>query len=171
MDAKFIIQEGDVAKYQMLIEHEDFDMMQDEFEVTLSWGMLGESMTVSKSEMVHDEDGNWFLIFNSSGMVGKVTAECRYLVPDSDMADGVREEVDRQYIGFVTANPCPQFACECECPTHEEKLHVTYTRVWRSDVNTLYLNLRTTEENGEHRPILDSEGKKLRVRKEEKDIY
>ena len=171
MDAKFIIQEGDVAKYQMLIEHEDFDMMQDEFEVTLSWGCLGKSVTVKKSDMPCDEDGHWFLLFDSSDAIGKVLATCRYWVPDSDMSDGVREEVDRQYIGFVTSSPCPQFACECECPSQEEKPHVTYTRVWRSDVNTLYLNMRTTEENGEHRPILDSEGKQLRVRKEQKDIY
>ena len=163
MDAKFIIQEGDVAKYQMLIEHEDFDMMQDDFEVTLSWGMFGESMTVSKNEMAHDEDGNWFLIFNSSGMVGKVTAECRYWVPDTDMADGVREEVDRQYIGLATASACPQVACECE-PL--ENRHVVYNRVWRGDVNTLYLNLRDSEKH----PLRDSDGQQLRVRKEEKDL-
>lgn len=171
MDAKFIIQEGDVAKYKMLIEHEDFDMMQDEFEVMLSWGMLGQSLTVKKSQMPCDEEGHWFLLFDSSDVIGKVLATCRYWVQDSDMSDGVREEIDRQYIGFVASNPCPQFACECECPSHEDKPHVTYTRVYRSDVNTLYLNLRTTEENGEHRPILDSGGKQLRVRKEQKDIY
>ena len=171
MDAKFIIQEGDVAKYELEIKHEDFDMMQDDFEVTLSWGCLGQSVTVKKADMPCDEDGHWFLLFDSSEAIGRVLAICRYWVPDSDMSDGVRKEVDRQYIGFVTANPCPQFACECECPSHEDKPHVTYTRVYRSDVNTLYLNLRTTEENGEHMPILDSEGKQMRVRKEQKDIY
>ena len=170
-----------MAKYQMLIEHEDFDMMQDDFEVTLSWGCLGQSATVKKADMPCDEEGHWFLLFDSSNAIGRVMATCRYWVPDSDMSDVALSEqptdertrmiVDRQYIGFVTANPCPQFACECECPTHEGEPHVTYTRVWRNDVNTLYLNLRTTEENGEHRPILDSEGKQMRVRKEEKDIY
>lgn len=171
MDAKFIIQEGDVAKYQMLIEHADFDMMTCDFEVVLTWGLLGKSLTVKKSEIPCDEDGNWYLLFDSTGMIGRVMATCHYWVPDGDLPDGVREEVDRQYIGFATENPCPQFACECTCPTHEEQPHVTYTRVWRGDVKSLYLNLRTTEENGEHLPILDRDGKQLRVRKEEKDIY
>lgn len=171
MDAKFIIQEGDVAKYQVAIEHEDFDMMTCDFEVRLSWGMFGESRRIAKRDMPCDEEGNWFMLFDSTGAIGRIMATCRYWVPDSDMSDGVREEVDRQYIGFVTTNPCPQFACECGCPTHEVMPHVTYTRVWRNDVNTLYLNLRTTEENGEHRPITDSEGRQLRVRKEDKDIH
>lgn len=171
MDAKFIIQEGDVAKYQMLIEHEDFDMITCDFEVELSWGVMGRSVIIKKADMPCDEEGHWFLLFDSSDAIGKVLATCRYWVPDSDMSDGVREEVDRQYIGFVTTNPCPQFACECEYPTHEEMPHVTYTRVWRNDVNTLYLNLRTTEENGEHLPVVDSNGQQIRVRKEEKDVY
>lgn len=166
-----IIQQGDVAKYQVEIKHEDFDMMHDDFEVTLEWGLLGKYVTIKKSEMPCDEDGHWFMLFDSSDAIGRVMATCHYWVPDSDMSDGVREEVDRQYIVFVTNIPCPKLACNLSCKTHEDVPHVTYTRVWRSDVNTLYLNVRTTEENGEHRPVVDSEGQQIRVRKEDKDIH
>lgn len=169
MDAKFIIQAGDIAKYEVKIEHADFDMARDDFEFTLLGGMLGQKVTVTKSQMPCDEDGNWFLLFDSTGMAGKVTAVCRYWVPDLDMPDGLREEVDRQYIGFVTESVCPKFACECECPGPTDE-HVIYKRVWRSDAHTLYLNLRTTEDNGEHLSLVDSEGQQLRVRKEDADL-
>lgn len=171
MDAKYIIPEGDVLKYKLEIKHEDFDMQTCDFEVILSYGMLGQSLTVKKSQMPCDEDKNWYLVFSTKGMVGKVLATCRYMVPDSDMPSGARDEYNRQYLCFVTANPCVHLDCCCEdCPEPEDD-HVTYTRVWRSDVNTLYLNLRTTEENGEHRPVMDSEGQQIRVRKEDKDIH
>ena len=170
MDAKFIIQEGDIAKYQLEIKHEDFDMKRDDFEVMLSWGMLGQSLTVKKSQMPCDEDGNWFMMFDSKGMVGFVMATCHYWVPDSDFQSGFREEYDRQYIGFVTKNPCVQLDCCGRCHADEDSV-VLYNRVWRNDVNTLYLNLRTTEENGEHLPVVDSEGQQIRVRKEEQDIH
>lgn len=165
MDAKFIIQAGDVAKYEVKIEHADFDMARDDFEFTLLGGMLGQEVTVTKSQMPCDEDGNWFLLFDSTGMAGKVTAVCRYWVPDFDMPDGEREEVDRQYIGFVTDSPCPKFACDCDCSTEDD--HVTYTRVYRGDVHTLYLNLRTSE--GEQ--LRDSEGENLRVRKTDEELF
>ena len=164
MDAKFIIQAGDIAKYQVKIEHADFDMARDNFEFTLLGGMLGQKVTVTKSQMPCDEDGNWFLLFDSTGMAGKVTAVCRYWVPDLDMPDGLREEVDRQYIGFATDSACPQFACECECTPADD--HVTYKRVYRGDVHTLYLNLRTSE--GEQ--LRDSEGENIRVRKSDEEL-
>jgi hypothetical protein len=168
MKQEFLIQAGDVAKYEVEIHHTDFDMARDDFQFEILGGMVGQKVVVTKSMMPCDEDGNWFLLFDSTGMAGKVTAVCRYWVPDFDMPDGVREEVDRQYIGFATDSACPQFACECECTPADD--HVTYKRVYRGDVHTLYLNLRTTEEDGEHRPLVDSEGEQLRVRKSEEDL-
>lgn len=169
MDAKYIIQTGDIVKYHLKIEHQDFDMQRDEFNVTISWGVFGKSVSISKDKMLCDEEGNWFFVFESDDMVGHILATCTYLVADTDVEGGYREEVDRQYIGFATKNPCPRFCCECMFFT-EDNQHVLYTRIYRSDANTLYLNLRTTEENGEHRPILDSEGKQLRARKNNEDL-
>ena len=168
MKQEFLIQAGDVAKYEVEIHHTDFDMARDDFQFEILGGMVGQKVVVTKSMMPCDEDGNWFLLFDSTGMAGKITAVCRYWVPDLDMPDGVREEVDRQYIGFATDSACPQFACECECTLADD--HVTYKRVYRGDIHTLYLNLRTTEEDGEHRPLVDSEGEQLRVRKSEEEL-
>lgn len=168
MNEDRIITKGDTAKYQIEIEHADFDMVSCNFYVKLLGNMFLREVTVTKEEMPMDEDGNWFLIFSSSDMAGWLQAECHYFVPDSDSESGVREEVDLQWLGFVTAVPAPRFACDGKrWGNYEENPHVKYTRVWRGDVNTLYLNLRTSEQQ----PIVDCDGKQLRVRKEEKDIY
>lgn len=167
MDSDKIIERGDTAKYQLTIEHEDFDQQRDDFFVVFRHGMMKGCFSIKKEDMLHDEDGNWFVAFPTGGIVGWITAETHYMVQDSDMKDGSREEVERHLIGFVTDNPCPKFCAEnllkCEC---EEGGHVKFKRVWRSDVNSMYLILRTKD--GE---IKDSEGNALRVRKEEKDIY
>ena len=161
MDKDFIIQQGDTAKYHLTITHEDFSMKDNDFFVILWYGMFGQFTRIDKSEMYCDEDGDWFMLFNSSKAVGQVKAECHFFVPDSDDKTGIREEVDYQYIGFVTNNPCPQFACECKCG--EEEGNVKYERVYGNDVKTLYLNVRTSD--GEY--VYTSNGEQLRVRKEQ----
>lgn len=167
IDKTRIVSEGDVAKFKIEITHEDFDQHVDNYKVVLSWGMLGQSMTIEKNDMVTDEDENIFMVFDSTGMVGMVKATCIYDVNDSDMESGIRQEVNYQWLCFVTNNPNPKLPCDFDAGGDG---HVTYTRVWRGDVHTLYLNLRTTEDNGEHCPLVDSEGEPLRVRKEEKDM-
>ena len=159
MDNSFIIQRGDTAKYQLTIEHEDFDQNTGEFFVILPWGMKRESLTIQHSAMIQDEDGNWFVIFDSSAMLGKVTAETHYIVEDGDMPDDEREIINRKIIGLVTESPCPRLAgCSCEA---DSDTGVTWKRVYRSDVGTLYMGLRTCDQE----PILDSQGNQLRVRK------
>ena len=164
MDAKFIIQTGDTAKYHLTITHEDFSMKDNDFFVLLWYGLMGQFTKIQKSDMYCDEDGDWFMLFDSAPAVGRVTAECHYFVPDSDAKTGIREEVDYQYIGFVTSNPCPQFACKCN--QGEQDGHVKYERVFGNDVRTLYLNVRTAE--GE--PVRTAEGEQVRVRKTEDQI-
>lgn len=165
MDEKFLIAKGDMAKYKLTIVHADFDMLRDDFFVVLKYGLMGKQLTIAKAEMTIDEDNEWYMIITSDDMMGMVTAICHYFVPDTDAATGLREEVDYQYIGFVTANPCPHFNRCRVCEKSDG--HVTYERVWRGDVNTKYLNLRTSE--GE--PIQTVNGEHIRVRKEPKDIY
>jgi len=168
MDAKYIIKRGDTAKYKVTIHHADFDQARDEYAVVLYYGMMGGRMEIPKKDMPVDEDGNIYMLFNSTDMVGWIKAECHYYVPDSDLQSGVREEVDIQYIGFSTSEPNPKLYCEMPEQILEDGIeHVKYERVWRSDVNTLYLQARTSE--GE--VWRDSEGKVIRVRKEDKDIY
>ena len=101
----------------------------------------------------------------TAGMLGRVRAECHYTVPDSDYEEGTREEIDIQFLAFVTDTPCPHIPCCGQCA--EADGHVTYKRVWRSDTRSLYLNVRTADKQ----PVMDADGKQIRVRKEEKDIY
>jgi len=162
IDKARIVSQGDVAKFRLIITHEDFDQEKDNYKVVLSWGMFKQSMTVEKSEMITDEDGNIYLVFDSTGMVGIVKATCIYDVEDGDMESGVRQEVNYQWLCFVTSNPDPQFACDFE-PGGDG--HVTYTRVYGGDVGTAYLNLRDSNKEN----LLDSEGNQLRVHKTEDD--
>lgn len=161
MDKDFIIQRGDTAKYHLTITHDDFSMKDNDFFVLLWYGMFEQYTKIEKSDMYCDEEGDWFMLFPSAPALGKVKAECHYFVPDSDEKTGIREEVDYQYIGFVTSNPCPKFECNCVCDDQDRS--VKYERVYDNDVKTLYLNVRTAD--GE--PVYTSEGEQVRVRKEQ----
>ena len=166
MNKDKIIQKGDTAKYQLTITHQDFDQQRDDFFVILHYGMAGGTMRICKEQMTHDEDGNWFLLFQTANLpLGQVKAETHYMVPDSDIEGGIREEVEWDWLGFVTDSPCPHFAGKCAC--HCDAEHVTFKRVWRGDVNSLYMNLRTSD--GEY--VKDNDGNQMVVRKGDKDLY
>ena len=167
MNKDYIIQRGDTAKYQLTITHADFDQQRDPFWVVLHYGMTGDTLRISRDEMLCDEEGHWFMMFPSVAMTGHVKAETHYMVTDSDVDGGVREEVEWSWLGFVTDTPCPQFSGRCLCGPGCCADHVTFTRVWRNDANSLYLKLRTSE--GE--AVLDSEGHQLRVKKQESELY
>lgn len=167
MDKDSIIQRGDIAKYQLTIKHTDFDQQRDDFFVVLHYGMACETTRICKRQMVHDEDGNWFMMFPTAKLpLGPVKAETHYMVPDTDVKGGVREEVEWDWLGFVTESPCPQFASRCHCQ-HPVEEHVKFKRAFRGDVNTVYMNLRTSD--GEY--LKDDEGNQLKVHKSEKELY
>ena len=163
MDIDRIVYKGETAKFKVTISHADFDQLRDNYIVELQWGMTPHSVKIPKSKMIVDEDNDAYMIFESTSMLGQVKAICRYDVPDTDMASGYRKEVDIQWLCFVSEAACPRFACDCKCGGDG---HVTYERVYRGDTNTLYLNLRTSEQE----PILDSDGKQLRVHKSDDDL-
>jgi len=167
MEADKIIYQGDIAKYKILITHEDFDMQEDDFFVILRAGIPAKELRVEKADMKHDEDGDFYMMVSSAGMVGRLEAECHYMVPDSDIESGIREEVDYQWLAFVTSTPCPRFACRHICWGGGEDSHVRYERVWRGDTHTLYLNVRTADKQ----PVVDADGKQIRVRKLQEDIH
>lgn len=163
MDKDKIIQKGDVAKYQIAITHEDFDQHRDDFYVVLHYGMTNKKLRIDKQDMVEDESNQFFLMFPSSDMTGMIKAETHYLVPDYDMDDMVRDEVEWSCLGFVTDSHCPLFSCHCRCDCCDENdnNHVKFKRVWRSDVSSLFLYLRTRR--GE--PFMCSDEMMLRVPK------
>ena len=163
IDKKRIVSRGDVAKFKIEITHADYDQQVGNFFVVLTWGMFDLSMTIEHKDIKHDEDGNFFIVFDSSKMIGWVKAACHYDVPDSDVEGGIREEVNYQWLCFVSAEPNPIL---CGDPGTGGDCHVVYTRVYGSDVNTAYLNLRDSNKQN----LLDSEGKQLRVHKTDEDM-
>ena len=147
MDTKKIVQQGEEKKVQITITRTGFVMNDDDFKVKLSWGLMGQSMTITKDQMFSNDSDEWFFVFDSSPMIGPITAECTYYVPDSDYPDGLRTEVNRQFLCFVVTSPLPKFIC---CPALPESTGtVSYEFTDESDVAELYSYL------------LDSQGRNL----------
>lgn len=136
-----VLTQGMEAKYFIDIQQEGFTMADDDFYVELRWGFFGNSLKIDKQDMIADTSGKYFFEFNTKNMVGKVTAICRYYVPDTDDPDGVREEVDEQLLCFVATTPCPTLlACpKCSASGH----NVTYERTEESGIASLYQRLCT----------------------------
>ena len=136
---KNIIQQGEMAKYQVIIEHEDFSMTENDFRLLLTWGMRGDSLTISKADMLENDNGQFYFTFATKDMVGKVQVECQYDVPDDDYEDGYRTEVERQPLCFV--NTSSKLPSGCDCGLYDGT-HVTYVRQTRGGLKTLYVILR-----------------------------
>ena len=136
MDKTRILQHGEEAKFQTAIK--DFDMEANDFQVTLIYGYRRTTQLITKGQMVHAADGKWYFTFDTDGMVGRVSIECLWQVPDTDYADGYRQETDEQYLCFVASTPCPQFV---SCPACTGDHPVTYTRTEQSSIADEYTYL------------------------------
>lgn len=169
MDNKYIVFKGDTAKYQITVVHVDFNQERDNYYVELFYGMRGGKLAIRKEDMTKDEDGRVFLMFNTSDMTGAVKAVCHYDVPDSDIAGGIRHEVDMQWLCQVVERPNPM-VCNgikyCTPLQEDGREHVVYERVFRGDVNTAYMDL-----TAQGVPLRDNEGEQLRVHKTESELY
>jgi hypothetical protein len=163
IDKTRIVTKGDIAKYWVNITHADFVQTDDDYQVVLSWGFYGHNRTIEKKDMLTDEEGHIYMIFDSSEMSGWVKATCTYEVNDSDVEGDTRREVNDQWLCFVTSNPTPNLY---DTPAGGDG-HVVYTRVYGSDVHTAWLNLRDSS----HQPLRDSEGRQLRVHKSESEVF
>lgn len=138
MDATKIIPQGEEAKFLIVIDHEGFDQVEDNFFVTLTWGMSGQSLTIKKADMIPGDEGTFYFTFATDDMLGKVTAECSYLIPDDNFADHFRTEVDRQILCFITPAAQPKLVF---CPMDTEEHDVTYTRIDTSGEGLTYSQL------------------------------
>lgn len=139
INVKQIIQQGENAKYQVIIEHEDFTMTANDFRLTLTWGMRGESLTITKADMLENDNGQYYFTFDTTKMVGWVQVECEYDVPDDDFDSGYRTENERQPLCFV--NTSSKLPSGCDCGLYDGT-HVTYVRQTRGGLKTLYVILR-----------------------------
>ena len=154
-----IVQEGEKVKFQITITQQGFNMIQDNFRVKLTYGMLNQSVLITKEQMISNELDEWYFMFDTTGMVGCVVAECSFDVPDSDYFDGIRREVDRQCILVVIGHPLP--ASVCVPIVNPEDHTVVYERTDQSDMAELYAFL--TDRRGNH--LLTSDNEKILVLK------
>lgn len=158
MDDKYHIVPGELAKYQLIIEREDFDPAVNDFRATISWGLFGQSITITREQMFRDEEWHWFCLFDTTDMVGTLWAYTEYEVTDSDVEGDMRTCTDSQKIGIVSDTPCCKKHCRCKKKCDR---FVRWERIHRSDAHTLYLNLLTSD----GRPITDSNLEQLKVKK------
>ena len=135
MDNTRIIQQGEVVKFQVQIA--DFDMEADNFRVELIYGYRRTTVTIEKEQML-ENGGQYYIVFDTEDMVGRVTARCVWLVPDTDVQGSEREKTDEQFLCFVVTTPCPQFLT---CPACTDDHPVTYTRTEQSDIAEKYQRL------------------------------
>lgn len=159
MDTKKIIQQGEEAKVMITITRTGFVMNDDDFKVKLMWGLMGQSITITKDQMFSNDDDEWFFVFDSSPMIGPITAECTYYVPDNDYPDKLRTEVNRQFLCFVVTSPLPRFICCPALPSTTGTVSYEFTN--ESDVAELYAYL--TDSHG--RNLITAENERLMVLK------
>ena len=148
MDNTRIIQQGEVVKFQVQIA--DFDMEANNFRVELIYGYRRTTVTIEKDQMI-ENGGQYYIVFDTEDMVGRVTARCVWLVPDTDVQGSEREKTDEQFLCFVVTTPCPQFLT---CPACTDEHSVTYTRTEQSDIAEKYQRLADRYD----RPLLTSDG-------------
>lgn len=159
-----IVQEGEEVKFQITITQQGFNMNEDNFRVKLTYGMLSKELIITKEQMISNDLDEWFFMFDTTGMVGRIKAECSFDVPDSDYPDGFRTEVDRQCILVVISHPLPARIC---VPVGDTQDHtVIYERTEQSDIAELYAYL--TDRRGAH--LLTSDGEKMLVLKKNINI-
>ena len=159
-----IVQEGEEVKFQITITQQGFNMNEDNFRVKLTYGMLSKELIITKEQMVSNDLDEWFFMFDTTGMVGRIKAECSFDVPDSDYPDGFRTEVDRQFILVVISHQLPARIC---VPVGDTQDHtVIYERTEQSDIAELYAYL--TDRRGAH--LLTSDGEKILVLKKNINI-
>lgn len=146
VEYKNIVEKGEEVKYKITIDQTNFLMADNDFKVILTYGMMGKKLTIEKSEMISNADGEWFFVFDSSDMIGRVKAECIYDVPDEDYPDGYRTEVNRQTLCVVISHPLPAKLCVPAADPQEGQT-VIYERTDASSVEQLYSYLTDRDGN------------------------
>lgn len=138
MDATFIIQQGERAKYFVSSKKWNFNFEENSYYLEILYGMFGQKITIQKSDFQYLDD-KWVFSFPTTGMVGPVKARLVMELFDPDCPDDTREEVDEQYIAFVVNTPCPRLLrCPACC---EQDREIIYERTEASDIAEKYARL------------------------------
>lgn len=155
-----ILQQGTETKYKVKIK--DFDMQYGEFKVSLIYGYRRTVVEILKSQMVSDDDNNFYFTFDTDDIVGKVIARCEWIIPDDDYPDNKRTITDEQFLCFVAPNPCPKFIT---CPACTKDSDVTYTLTDTPNLGTKYYVMCDYK----HNPIVSVDDEYLLVLKEKEE--
>lgn len=137
------ITRNNIVKYQVVIHDDQFSFEENSITIVLSWGLMGESVTITKDNLLHDESGNYYFFVNTAGMYGTVVATCQFGVEDADSDGSEWPMTDRRHIFKVVDMSCCADPCVCECATEDGAL-VTYVQY--------------TAVAGEHTVLMDSQG-------------
>lgn len=117
------ISRGTVAKFKCEITADGFSMDANSFGIYLLWGMRGQKLSIEKSAMIRNNDGEWFFSFDTTDMFGPIRAVCWYWPYDRETQSISRKESDAIVLCVVRAKD----ACSvddgmvddgCGCPAH-----------------------------------------------------
>ena len=157
MTTNDILQQGELAKYQMAITRQDFNMSTGNFKVDLYGGMDGWHKTIEKSDML-ESTGGFIFSFDTSEVLGNITAVTTWYYDDSDVQGSVRAETDNQTICAVVVMPT-----NCVIIPPAGNHDVTFTRLETSDIAEKYERLVDIYD----RPILTVDGEYIYVLRNE----
>ena len=117
-----VIPQGETAVFSVKSSRMNFSFDDNDFRLEIIYGMAGQRVTILKKDL-EKVDGKWRFSFDTSNMIGQLTARLTMYMNDPDCPDDVRAEVDEQLIGFVATTPCTRLH---QCPKCGGQHDVTY---------------------------------------------
>ena len=120
-----VIEQGETAVFSVKSNRMNFDFGENDFKLEIIYGMAGQRIVLLKKDF-EEVEGQWQFSFDTSDMIGQLTARLTMYMNDPDCPDDVRAEVDEQLIGFVATTPCTRLH---QCPRCGGQHDVTYEYV------------------------------------------
>ena len=117
-----VIPQGETAVFSVKSSRMNFSFDDNDFRLEIIYGMAGQRVTILKKDL-EKVDGKWRFSFDTSNMIGQLTARLTMYMNDPDCPDDERPEVDEQLIGFVATTPCTRLH---QCPKCGGEHDVTY---------------------------------------------
>ena len=117
-----VIPQGETAVFSVKSNRMNFSFDDNRFVLEIIYGMAGQRVTILKKDL-EKVDGKWRFLFDTSNMIGQLTARLTMYMNDPDCPDDERPEVDEQLIGFVATTPCTRLH---QCPKCGGQHDVTY---------------------------------------------
>ena len=120
-----VIPQGEQAVFVVKSNRVNFSFDDNDFRLDIIYGMSGQRIVLLKKDFEVVE-GQWRFSFETSNMIGQLTARLTMYMNDPDCPDDERPEVDEQLIGFVATTPCTRLH---QCPKCGGQHDVTYEYV------------------------------------------